>query len=43
MKSTDTYLQEQNKMTKKSKEDKLAEFGDLLDTLNNTEDKKKLL
>ena len=30
-------------MTKKSKEDKLEEFGDLLDTLSNTEDKKKLL
>ena len=30
-------------MTTKSKEDKIAEFGDLLDTLGNTEDKKKLL
>ena len=30
-------------MTKKETEEKLKEFGDLLDTLSNTEDKKKLL
>lgn len=30
-------------MSRKSTEKKLEEFGDLLDTLNNSEDKKKLL
>lgn len=30
-------------MAKKSNDDKIKEFGDLLDTLSNTEDKKKLL
>jgi len=30
-------------MAKKTKEDKLKEFGDLLDSLSKSEDKKKLL
>ena len=30
-------------MSKMSNEEKIKEFGDLLDTLSNTEDKKKLL
>jgi len=37
----DIYLWE--KMSKTSKEDKLKEFSDLLDSLENTEDKKKML